>query len=403
MKRRLVCLAAVAVVAAGSAAASAAPITTGPHWVVQPTPNRAVPSNMLAGVSCTSGTFCMTVGTSGPMEVLLAREFRRAFAVTARRFAAKPLPIRTLAERWDGAHWRIVPTPNPAGSTDTFLNGVTCSSRRACTAVGSAIAGKITVPLAERWNGSKWSIMKTPRPPLAASGVLAGVSCPTSRECIAVGSEFNSSLVASGFAERWNGSRWTLAGKFRLGANAFLESVSCSSATRCTAVGAYENKTTTFPLAERWTAGRWSRQAAPGTGTLAGVSCPRSSYCVAVGTQPNGQAGQSAVLAMRWNGRKWKTQSAPEPLGSTLGYLLGVSCPAVSSCEAVGWAFLTTTVTVADHWNGTSWTLEQTPALTGTLVAQFNGVWCGAQIACRAAGSVQLSSPAGDRTLVERR
>lgn len=398
MKRSLTYLAAAALVAAGSAAASAAP-GTGPHWIVQPTPNRAAPSNMLAAVSCTSGSFCMAVGTSGPMEVLLADGTGRPPAASAPRSAAKPLPTRTLAERWDGAHWKIVPTPNPAGSSATFLNGVTCSSRRACTAVGSAVAGKITVPLVERWDGSRWSVVKSPRPPGATFGTLAGVSCPTSRECVAVGSEFNAAIVVSGFAEHWNGSRWTLAGKFRLGANAFLSSVSCSSATRCTAVGAHESTTTAFPLAERWIAGQWHRQATPGTGTLDGVSCPAFSHCTAVG----GQANESAVLAMQWNGSSWKRQAIPEPQGAKQGFLLGVSCPAVTSCEAVGWATLATTVTVADHWNGTNWRLEPTPALTGTLIAEFNGVWCGAQIACRAAGNVQLPSPSGDQTLVERR
>lgn len=217
MKRRLTCLAAVAVVAAGSAAASAAlaaPVAAGPHWIVQPTPNRAVPSNMLEGISCTSGTFCMAVGVSGPIEAL---------AVKAQRLVAKPASVRVLAERWNGTHWRIEPTPSLAGSPTDFLNGVTCTSRRACTAVGSAVAGKITVPLVERWNGSRWSIVKTPRPPKAVSSALEGVSYPTSRECMAVGGAFSASDVFSGFAERWNGSRWTLAGVFRTPADAALD------------------------------------------------------------------------------------------------------------------------------------------------------------------------------------
>lgn len=90
---------------------------------------------------------------AGPVVVLLARDTGRLFAVSAPRLAAKPAPINMLAERWDGTRWRIEPTPHPAGSPTNFLNGVTCSSRRACTAVGSAVAGKIRVPLVERWNG----------------------------------------------------------------------------------------------------------------------------------------------------------------------------------------------------------------------------------------------------------
>lgn len=406
MKRRLTGLAAVlAVVAAGSAAASAAPIATGPHWIVQSTPNRPVPNNMFAGVSCTSGTFCMAVGISGPRILASpASGTSRPFAVNGHRLAASALSITPLAERWDGTRWRIQPTPNPAGSGDTFLFGVACSSRRACVAVGSAAIGKVTVPVAERWNGSRWSIQKTPRPPRSGFSELVGVSCPTSNECIAVGFESTTSSVEYGFAERWNGSRWTVAGLVRPGATVFFNSVSCSSATRCTAVGAYAIKNTLLPLAEQWTAGRWRKQSTPGTGTLDGVSCPAFSDCTAVGTHPKkGQPSQSAFLAMQWNGRKWMTHPAPEPTGSpSEGILQGVSCPTVTSCEAAGWVDLAGTVAVAEHWNGTSWTLELTPALTGTLGPSLEGIWCGAHVECRAAGFVTMSS--GDvKTLVEQR
>lgn len=401
MKRRLTCLAVVAVVAAGSTAAWAAQIATGPHWIVQPTPNRAVPNNTLEGISCSSGSACIAVGVSGPL--ILASVTSRPFAAIAERDAAAGHNLKTLAERWDGTHWRIVPTPNPAGSTFTTLLGVTCTSRRACIAVGSAVAGKRTVPLAERWNGSRWSIERTPRPPRSSGSELVGVSCPASNDCLAVGDYGISVNSSGGFAERWNGSRWTLAGLVRPGTSAFLDSVSCSSATRCTAVGGYEVKTTTLlPLAERLAAGRWRKQSTPGTGSLSGVSCPAFAQCTAVGSRPNGQPNQSAVLAMEWNGGRWKAQSAPEPLGSTEAFLRGVSCPTVTSCEAAGWAQLTTTATVADHWNGTSWTLELTPTLTGTLAHQFTGVWCGAHIACRASGNVEMPS-FDTQSLVERR
>jgi hypothetical protein len=125
MKRMLTCVAAVTIAAGGSAAASAAstvPVATRPHWVIQSTPNRAVPDNQLQGMSCTSGNACTAVGSSGPLEVWLGSGLRRPFAPVAQRSATKAATIRTLAERWDGAHWRIEPTPNPAGSTSLGLS-----------------------------------------------------------------------------------------------------------------------------------------------------------------------------------------------------------------------------------------------------------------------------------------
>jgi hypothetical protein len=41
---------------------------------------------------------------------------------------------KTLVESWDGAHWSIVPSPNPPNSP--VLSGVSCVSAVACTAAG---------------------------------------------------------------------------------------------------------------------------------------------------------------------------------------------------------------------------------------------------------------------------
>ena len=404
MRRTFTCLAAVAMVAAGSAAAFATPLTAGPQWVIQPTPNRAVQNNDLEGVSCTSGAACTAVGLSGVPILSPVRG-------TSRPLAAKAPSIATLAERWDGTHWRIEATPNPVRSSFNTLNAVACTSRRACIAVGSGEAGSASVPLAERWNGSRWSIEPTPRPPRAEHSELVGLACPTSNECIAVGDYGTTSRASSGFAERWNGSRWTLAGLVRPGASSFLAAVSCSSPRSCTAVGAYAIKKSKVapdsPLAERWSAGRWSKQPTPGPGVLDGVSCPTSSQCFAVGSQPNPSVGptDTTVLAMRWRGGKWRKQATPVLSGSTLAYLRGVSCPTVTSCTAAGWIELSapaTTVTVVANWNSMAgWTVLLTPNPAKSIGSSFNGIWCGAHIACRAAGTYALP-PFTAKSLVER-
>jgi hypothetical protein len=407
MKRTFTALAAVAVVAAGSAAASAAPVAPGLQWVIQSTPNRAVPSNSFQGVSCTSGKACTAVGSSGALLVWPTGSTSRPLATKARQFATKALTTTTLAERWDGAHWRIQSTPNPAGSSFSVLNAVSCSSSRACTAVGNALAGKATVPLAEHWNGSRWSIVRTPHPPKTKNSGLTGVSCPTSHECIAVGYYQISSSAYAGFAERWNGSRWALAGLIRQGVSTFLNAVSCSSVTLCTGVGEYQIKKSSTPpnspLAERWAGGRWHKQVTSGTGFLFGVSCRTSSQCIAVGSQPNPMVGpnDSTILAMRWSGGKWRKQATPVLSGSTLGFLRGVSCPTVTSCTAAGWVELTSGVTVTANWNGTNWTLDLTPNPAGSLSTSFAGISCGVHIACRAVGSYEPPSFTL-KTLVER-
>jgi hypothetical protein len=121
-----------------------------------------------------------------------------------------------LAERWNGKSWRRVASPSPPGPPADRLNGVTCSSIRDCIAVGAR--GKRTPPgsadggatLAERWNGTAWSITKTPSP--SANSDFTQIACLTRASCMAVGGSGNLSRRSSQRAliEHWNGSTWSL-------------------------------------------------------------------------------------------------------------------------------------------------------------------------------------------------
>jgi hypothetical protein len=83
--------------------------------------------------------------------------------------------------------WRIVPSVNPVGGGGGF-NTVSCASASACTAVGLAVSNSgAQTSLAERWNGTRWSIQGTPNPAVAFQISLDGVACPAPSWCTAVG------------------------------------------------------------------------------------------------------------------------------------------------------------------------------------------------------------------------
>ncbi len=119
-------------------------------------------------------------------------------------------PVTTLAEAWDGTNWKILPTPNPAGATGSQLNGVSCTSPTACTAVGYYFnsAGD-AVPLAERWDGSSWTIQTTPNNGADPFSGLYGVSCTSATACTAVGASVDVNVAAT-LGERWDGTSWTI-------------------------------------------------------------------------------------------------------------------------------------------------------------------------------------------------
>lgn len=246
----------------------------GSKWRIQRTPQLpgsvvGAETNFLLGVSCTSTNSCTAVGhyydtISGPEQLR---------------------GTVTLAEHWNGTTWSIQQTPNPAGATDSELYGVSCVSASACTAVGdyfSPTTGWVT--LGERWNGTTWSIEPTPNPTSGGpqtQPILNGVSCASARVCTAVGNYFNGAGYAT-LAERWNGSTWSIQQTPNANGDSYLNAVSCAKASVCTAVGYYWSGTN-LTLAERWNGTTWKIQTTPNSGILQGVSCASTRTCTAVG------------------------------------------------------------------------------------------------------------------------
>jgi hypothetical protein len=96
----------------------------------------------------------------------------------------------TLAERWNGKTWRVERTPSPAdaslSSSEVALDGVSCTSAKACTAIGEYTPDHAATYFIESWNGKRWRLEPTPRPVGFAHGALLGISCASTR-CTAVG------------------------------------------------------------------------------------------------------------------------------------------------------------------------------------------------------------------------
>jgi hypothetical protein len=146
-------------------------------------------------------------------------------------------------EVWNGTAWRYLALARAAGAQATALNGVSCTSASFCTAVGdyfSPSAGPLT--LAETWNGTAWRVRPSPSPLIAGRSQLNTVSCTSPRACTAVGVDAASDFAPpGGFAESWNGTRWRLQ-PVPAPAGAVLTElfgVSCPVPAACTAAGTW--------------------------------------------------------------------------------------------------------------------------------------------------------------------
>jgi hypothetical protein len=301
----------------------------GTEWLTASTgvkyenPSEAV-SSQLSGVSCASSTACTAVGS---------------YTNTAGTEV-------TLAESGPG-FWFAQKPPNPKEAVRSHLLGVSCTSAEACMAVGYYDKGAFNsqLTLAERWNGKEWTIQETPNPTEIKGVQLNGVSCTSSEACTAVG--YYTFLVgerehSATLAERWNGKVWTIQEPPNPKEARFsnLSGISCTSSEVCTAVGSYTNAedTISYTLAERWNGKVWTIQETPNptgakTGDLSGVSCASSEACTAIGWYTN-STGSHLTLAERWNGKAWTIQETPNPTNSS--ELAGVSCTSSEACIAVG-------------------------------------------------------------------
>ena len=322
------------------------------RWRLQPLPR---PVNILSAVSCTSATACTVVGAGAgiPPVGLTPPVLRLDGTVWSIQKTAKPVgtggwtfngvscpslrvcfavgALRTksdttaaLAERWNGSSWHVQPIPTPGGQSEpSVLNAVSCTSARACTAVGGygkdPVLLGVMLSLIERWNGSRWSIQPAPM----AGRDLYGVSCTSRRSCSAVGNDVTPPGVLSSIALRWAGKRWSgsqAPGWF----SGALGAVSCTSAMVCTAVGGFAGLSGggETPIAGQWNGTRWRGPQHPGSGILNDVSCTSASACTAV---------SDLGSAVEWNGAHWSEQ-----LALASADLLGVSCVSETVCVAVG-------------------------------------------------------------------
>ncbi len=318
-------------------------VTTG-FWSIDKTPSTGRGS--LRGSSCVSTMECTAVGeTEG----------------------------KSLAEAWSLLEgWKIKSTASPPGALESNLQGVSCPASNKCTAVGGyENSSKVDVTLAERWNGTEWAIQSTPNPSGARQSHLNGVSCASSTACTAVGWYENSSGTRMALAEGWNGTEWTIQSTSSSTGGIESDQVSCSSANACTAVRSYYPPGSEYVTArvERWNGTEWHIQETPTVETgghparevsLRGISCAASNQCVAIGRYVASGGGQDLTLAEYWNGSTWQIQSTPTPSTYLINSLNSVSCLSATICMASGQ--VGNQGVFAERWNGTEWVIQAMPS-----------------------------------------
>jgi hypothetical protein len=260
---------------------TAAFIQRSPSWAQEAVPVPAgATSTRLEGVSCPSATTCRAVGS----------------------YTDSTGATKLTLLGWGGTTWTTF-TPPAIPGTDNALNEVSCTVLGDCMAVGTFTLSGVERALAVVWNGTTWSLALPSMPSGGTSSRFTSVSCIPATGCTAVGS-YVVGGVRKTLAERYNGTTWTVqtTPNPATATSAQLNAVSCIGTSNCSAVGSYVDATSTKTLGETWVSPTWSLSSTPvpasgATSTLDAVSCTATTVCTAVGNWVDGSGKRFALGA----------------------------------------------------------------------------------------------------------
>jgi hypothetical protein len=296
------------------------------------------------------------------------------WAVGWAREPGGPLYVkRPLIEHFDGAAWRIVPSPYPPTDTQTELHSVSATSANAAWAVGYTHDG--TFPsrtLIQHWDGTQWTIVPSPSPGNQVNALL-GVAALSASEVWAVGYWIGSDTEANidTLILHWDGVGWTQVPSPNIaGVANQLAGITAISASDIWAVGTAGGT----PLAMHWNGTAWTiipmrfRNGLSSENLLA-VSGAASNDVWAVGLGRGFYSNRPSGTIRHWDGTRWTDRvcrafSSSNPPDGYEGeggpdfYFTGVSARASNDVWAVG---ALGSGPMILHWDGLAWTTVTHP------------------------------------------
>jgi hypothetical protein len=290
--------------------------------------------SILIGVACSGRGYCSAGGSytdkSGNGQAMVVTESRGKWG----RGVEVKLPL------------------NAASDPAAEVNGVACTSRGNCVAVGyyqpnpggSGDSGFIVTEKHGAWGRA---VSAAPLPSGTTASGLYAVTCPAAGSCVAAGYV----IVKSGFEGlvlAQSRGRWT---EHVLhaprGGGPELAGIACTRPGYCVAVGYYfptNLQTFSRPVAYDESKGKWGRATAVKSpknlsGDLSGFvgdACVPSGFCLAAGYYEAGAHSYSMAASLK--GGRWSATAEIDarPPHASAADVYGVSCASPRLCVAAG-------------------------------------------------------------------
>jgi hypothetical protein len=229
-----------------------------------------------------------------------------------------------LMLHWNGTNWQKVSAPDAATGGKNALVAISGASANNIWAVGFIVPLKGPVaPLLEHWNGSQWSVSHLN---VSNSLQLSSVKALADNDVWAAGYEYGTQAgknYTQPVAEHWNGNKWSSVATpdLRASGGGNFYNINGDSATDLWAVGSSNNGSTL--LSEHWNGSQWSIVASPqvppsNSNWLASVAVSGPTNVWAVGRISSSSAGGFQPFIEHWNGQQWQVVQEPTGAASEL-------------------------------------------------------------------------------------
>ena len=275
-------------------------------------------------------------------------------------------PLASSASGTSEPSWSVVTSTAPPGA----LSSVSCVSTLECFAVGTAgPQNHYSVVYLTENGGSSWVSQTLRSSELGESG-LNDIACPSTGECIAVGSQLDVSDagVGTAYATTNGGTTW-VSQTLPSGVEG-LTDIACTSTSDCIAGGT--NTSGAAIIATTNGGSSWTNESVPSGASdiTGGIACPSASDCFIA-------AGSDQILATTNGGMTWAIETLSGPNG-----LDGIACSSTTDCLVDAHSNSGPYVEATTD-GGTTW-VSHSPLVAG--YGGLSGMWCSSSSDCVTVG-----------------
>jgi hypothetical protein len=199
----------------------------GTSWSAVSAPNDSNREYLLYGVAAVSANDIWAVGSLAGSQGAITEHWDGS------SWSIMPAPASTLAltsvtaisssdvwatgegphgqpafDHWDGTAWTAFSGPQ-VNNLDIYMTGITAASASDVWAVGTRHDnGTPDQTLAEHWNGTGWSIVRSPDPAKNGSNGFTQVAAVSGNDVWAVGYSYGSTGPETPLMANWDGKKW---------------------------------------------------------------------------------------------------------------------------------------------------------------------------------------------------